>query len=593
MMGSIRQYVYYTKVWAKITVANTVIFSYANKQRKRRRSLFIIERNNVKLSDLASNKNRWWALVFLALGLGIVIIDNSVLNVAIPYILRDLNTSFDAIQWVISGYALIIATILIMVGRVGDIYGRKRIFLLGTVLFAVGSFIASISRSVGILFLGEAFIEAIGAAMMLTSSLSLLVNEFEGRERALAFGVWGSVAGAAAALGPLLGGYLTTYHSWRWSLRINVFVAIVALLGSVFIKESKGEQSRGFDWWGTVFSALGLFSLVFALIEGGTYGWWHPAKLLTAGQWQWASQNISVIPFVIAFAVIFLALFIWWEYEMEKGGRSPLMRLSMFRSPGFSFGLITLVIVSLGQFGSFFVLPIFLQNVLGLNAFRTGLVFLASSVAIFISGPLSGNLVARVHNPGRIVTIGMFLNALGVWLMGRVIGPAMSPWDLAPGLIVFGLGVGASSAQLTNVILSNVRPELAGEASAVNNTVRQVGTSIGVAILGMVLATTLASHIATNIRADAMVPEAAKQPLIAAIKSIDPESGQRPDFGPGTPPQVIASVNNDVKDALAAASRYALLTALVFLFAGAVFSIFIPSGNTNAPQPGERPPSAH
>lgn len=526
--------------------------------------------------NLTSSKFRWWALIDLSIGLAIVIIDNSVLNVAIPYILRDLHTSFDALQWVISGYALIIATILITVGRLGDLFGRKRIFLLGCVLFAIGSFIASLSKSAGMLFFGEAFIEAIGASMMLTSSLSLIVTEFEGRERALAFGVWGSVAGASAALGPLLGGYLTAYHSWRWSLRINVFVALLAILGSVFVAESRGEEEKNFDWLGTVFSGLGLFSLVFSLIEGRTYGWWQVAKVFNVGSWQWPLQNISVIPFTLLAAVVFLSLFVWRENKVEQSGEAPLMRPSMFKSRGFSFGLITLTIVSLGQFGSFFVLPIFLQNALGLDAFRTGMVFLWSSGAIFIFGPLSGVIASRVHNPRWVVSIGMFLNAIGILILRYSLSLHSSLFSLAPGLIIFGMGVGAASAQLTNIVLSNVRTEIAGEASAVNNTIRQVGTAVGIAILGMVLASSLSAGISNNISTDSGIPAPAKAAIVSSFQNFSPESGQPPQLNQNMPTEVQQAVKQDVNLALLSASKRALSVALIFLFAGAVFSLFIP-----------------
>ncbi len=337
-------------------------------------------------SKFATAKYRWHALVFIAVGLAIVIIDNTVLNVAIPYILRDLNTTLDAMQWIISGYALIIATLLIFMGRLGDVVGRKRVFLAGTVLFAIGSFIASIAKSAGILFIGEALIEAIGAAAMLTSSLALLASEFQGRERALAFGIWGSVAGASATIGPLLGGYFTTYHSWRWSLRINVVVALIAILGSIFIQESKGEEGKRFDWLGTILSGLGFFALVFGVIEGRNYGWWHINKTFSIGSWNWPLHDLSVIPLAFAAAALLLIWFVFYEINLEKNGGEPVVRMSLLRSRGFSWGLIAVAIMSLGQFGVFFVMPIYLQNVLGLTALKTGLVFLSSSLMFMVVG---------------------------------------------------------------------------------------------------------------------------------------------------------------------------------------------------------------
>ncbi len=273
--------------------------------------------------QLATEKNRWIALCFIAMGLAIVIIDNNVLNVAIPYIIRDLHTNFTAIQWVVSGYTLLIATFLITAGRLGDLFGRKKIFLLGTVFFAVGSFIASISMNATMLFFGEAFIEAIGASMMLTSALATLAFEFRGRERAIAFGIWGSIAGASASVGPLLGGYLTAYFSWRYSFRINVIVAIITILGSVFIRDSKSHEGKRFDWVGTFLSGAGLFSLVFAFIEGRNLGWIHN----------------SPIPFIFAVSFVLLLLFVLWEHRLEKKQLGPLLKLSMFQKPGFSFGL--------------------------------------------------------------------------------------------------------------------------------------------------------------------------------------------------------------------------------------------------------------
>ncbi len=537
----------------------------------------------MRLPNLATEKYRWMALIFLALGLAIVIIDNTVLNVAIPYILRDLNTSFDAIQWVVSGYALIIATLLITVGRLGDMFGRKRIFLLGTVFFAVGSFIASIAPNVMWLFIGEALIEAIGASMMLTSSLSLLVSEFHGRERAIAFGVWGSVAGASASLGPLLGGFLTAYYSWRWSLRINVIVAIIAILGSVFIKESKGEHAKQFDWLGTFFSGIGLFSLIFGFIEGRKFGWWTPNEPFTIDGWTWPLKNISAIPFAFGLAAIFLALFILTEYRLEKEGKSPLLKLSLFKIPGFSFGLTALGIVSMGQFGVFFILPIYLQNALGLDAFKTGVVFLSASIAVAVFGPLSGFIASKI-GPKWLASVGMYVTSLGTYLLFLSLSPTATGWSLAPALVFFGIGIGMASAQLTNVILSSTPVSLAGEASAANATMRQVGTSIGIAIIGVILASRLTINLENYILSDNTIPQTVRQKIVEHTKNISVESGQRQRNFSGMPSQIAQSMKEDINKALTDAAKSALLFALFVNLLGAFFSLQIPNTKPLSPE---------
>lgn len=541
----------------------------------------------MKLSSLQDSKYRWIGLIFLSLALAIVIIDNSVLNPAIPTILRDLNTSLDAIQWVISGYALIIAAIIITMGRVGDMVGRRRVFRLGAVIFAVGSFVASVAPNAGMLFVGESLIEAFGAAMMLTSTLSLLAGEFQGRERAIAFGVWGSVAGAAAALGPLLGGYLTTYHSWRWSLRINVVIALVTILGSVFIKESRGASGRAsnrFDWWGMLWSGLGLFALVFGFIEGNKYGWWTPktGPSLQLG-WNQHLTSLSITPLAFAVAIICLSLFIVTEYLLERRDKSPLLKLSNFRKPAFSLGLATLGIISMGQFGVFLILPIYLQGVLGLTAFQTGIVFLSTSISVFIFGPISAILASRI-GPKWIVSIGMVLLTLGTLLLIQTIGIGTTGRQLAPALIEFGIGLGMCNAQLTNIILSAVRGRDAGEASAASNMLRQVGTSVGIAIIGTVLASSLASNVKANLASDASIPTAAKSRLSSSLNNLSAGNINAPSSSASVNPQLDSAIKLDIDESLVDASKAALKVALIFSALGTVCSLFIPVS-----QPGVHP----
>src|SRR4051794_38783428 len=245
---------------------------------------------------------RWIALFILSLSLGIIVLDSTILNVAVPTIIREFDTNVSSMQWVISGYSLVFASLLISFGRLGDVFGRRRMFFIGASLFAIGSLIASLSQSVVQLFLGESLLEGIGAAMMLPATLSIISATFQGRERGMAFAVWGSVASGAGALGPYVGGILTSDYSWRWAFRVNVVIAPLAILAAViFVRESSDERSKGLDPGGVVYVTLGLLALVFGIIEGSRYGWWTPIGSSVLG------DTISIVPGSLVVAVVVLA----------------------------------------------------------------------------------------------------------------------------------------------------------------------------------------------------------------------------------------------------------------------------------------------
>ncbi len=526
-------------------------------------------------NKFATYKNRWIALVVIALGLAIVIMDATILNVSIPYMLRDLQTPFSSIQWAISGYSLTIATVLITIGRIGDLWGRKKIFLLGMVIFAVGSFVASIATSSLLLIIGRALIQALGAAMVLTSALALLAATFRGRERAIAFGVWGAVAGASASLGPLLGGYLTTYYSWRWSLRINVAVAALAIIGSIFIIETLGEKARRFDWWGMVLSGVGVFCIVFGFVEGRSYGWWAPGEQFSLFGWQWPLQSISIIPFFFAVGIVLLAFFIWHERRLERIGRSPLLRISIFKQRGFSVGSALLMLLSLGQFGFFFTIPIYFENVLGFNAFKTGVVLLSASISVFVFGIISGYLASKV-NIKWIIVVGTAILVIGLYVTIPEITLAATGLTLAPGLIIYGIGLGLSSSQLNNVIISSAPHEIAGEASAASVTMRQLGSSIGVAVIGAIFASLVISSATTNIQSDQSLPPPAQQAAVAGLASIDPEAGQVTAANEQISPAIAASIKHDVDQGIISASQGAMRIAWYFVIGSALLSLALP-----------------
>src|SRR5438270_3694646 len=309
---------------------------------------------------------QWVVLAVTIVAAFIVVLDNTVLNVAIPTILRDLHTRLPSLQWVITGYALTFAALLIIGGRLGDIYGHRNIFIIGAALFGAGSLLASVSTSVGELILGEAIIEGIGASLMLPATIAIMSATFTGRVRATAFAAWGATAGVAAALGPVIGGWLTTNYSWRWSFRINVIVAPLAIIGAVLFMTRvvrPGPRPR-MDFAGAVLIAAGMFLIVFGLSEGGTYGWWKPLADFTAmGDRVWpTSSAVSIIPLITAAGLALVGAFVLLELRKSRLHRDPLFDLTLLRTKTFRYGLMTVLVLAMGQLGISFVLPVFLQN---------------------------------------------------------------------------------------------------------------------------------------------------------------------------------------------------------------------------------------
>ncbi|HEV7526889.1 MAG TPA: MFS transporter [Acidimicrobiia bacterium] len=435
-------------------------------------------------TDEPLDPRRWFAASVAILSVAIPVLDNTILNLAVPTILREFHTQLSSLQWVITGYSLTLATLLIIGGRLGDIFGHRRMFVIGATIFGVGSLLASISTSVPTLFVGEALIEGIGASMMIPATLSILSNTFQGAERPKAFAAWGAVAGASVAFGPIVGGFLTTQYSWRWAFRINVIVApIIVIGGLLFMKpDVRGARRPHIDVRGAALIALGSFSLIFGLSEGTTYGWWKPIKDLTIGTWRvWpGSRAVSIIPFAFALALLVFVAFVFIERAMERGDRDPLFEFGQLRHLGFRYGLLTTMVLAMGQFGLLFILPVLLQNGRHLSALRTGEWMLPQGILIAVSAPIGGRLTRR-FSITSIVRWGLALEAVGLLLVALAIAPHVSFLALVPGMIVFGLGVGFASSQLTNVILSDIDREKAGVAGGVNTTVRQVGLALGIA----------------------------------------------------------------------------------------------------------------
>lgn len=550
----------------------------------------------------ASGRGRWLGLAMLSLGVAMIIVDATIVNVAVPSIIRELKLDSTTAEWINTTYALVFAALLITLGRIGDVWGRRRLYLVGLVLFIGASMLAGAAPS-GDLLIGARVLQGVGGAMILPATQSILNTNFRGRDRAIAFGIWGAVIGGVAAVGPLLGGWLTTNLSWRWAFYINLPVGLIAIAGTLaYIGESKDEAARtGFDLPGFILVTLGLGGVVFGLIEGRNYGWWAPDHAFVVLGYGWPLTSVSVIPFAIGLGLLCLVLFGLAETLRKRSGAFILFDFSLWRYHGFRYGNLAGTIVSLGEFGLLFALPLFLQSVLGYSAFDTGLVFLALAIGAFVAAPLAATFAHRFGNRW-VVTAGMSLEAVGILATSLLISTRLSGVALALPLFVYGIGVGFATAQLTSLVLSDVPPERSGIASGANSTLRQVGSALGIAILGTVLFATLVGNTRTNL--DAALPgvpavcretvvslvDASAGQILPALRESSQSAGDQAAFAGSLSPTQAACFRDPaflaaiprtvtpIEDAFVDAARLTGFVAAAFVLLGVVFSLLLPSG---------------
>ncbi len=518
-----------------------------------------------------SDPKRWIALFILSSSLFIIVLDNTILNVAVPTIIREFHTQVSSLQWVISGYSLIFASLLISFGRLGDIIGRRKLFFVGAGLFAVGSFIASVSQSPLQLFFGESFLEGIGAAMMLPATLSIISATFRGRERGMAFAVWGAVAGGAGALGPWIGGILTSDYSWRWAFRVNVVIAPLAIIAAIFfVHESKDERAHGADIPGVVTVTLGLLALVFGIIEAARYGWWTPLGDRKIGGWRWPINEVSVVPVSLALAAVFLALFVGIELRRVRAGRPVVFDFTDLVHRGFRYGLINTIVLAMGEFGAFFVLPLFLQAGRHLSAIESGTWLLPAGAMAFIGGWIGGRLSHR-FGPKYVITTGLALECAGIWCYFLAFSDHTTFRSLLPGLLLHGIGIGFATSQLTNVVLSDIPPQKAGSASGAAGMVRQVGTALGIALIGAIFVSQATSHVRHDLARVPGIPVAAREQIVHSVSN---------GIGGGAPPHGaahVAQIGAIVSDAVTKAARPAVAFAGIVVLIGALLSMLVPN----------------
>lgn len=475
---------------------------------------------------------KWGLVIILSLSLVIMILDTTMINVSIRDVVTDLDTDLKSVQWAITIYSLMMAAFMLIGGKIGDLYGRKRAFVAGALIYGVGTLTAALSPNVATLIIGWSVIEGIGAALMMPATVSLMMANYQGGDRKIAFGIWGGMAGAAGAIGPLFGGFMTTYYSWRlaFGLEIILVAAIVGL--SFLIKDSRKEKRETIDFLGMALSAVGFASMVYGFIEASEYGWWQAKKIYEIFGLKIDVWGLSITPVAVFVGLLFVTVFIWWQSRVEKdqiltqSGKEkvPLLSPSLFKNKEYASGISIVTLIALSQAGIFFTVPVFLQLVGGYNAFDTGITLIPMSVTLFLASGIFAKLSKKI--PAKyIIQFGVIILFISTWVLRDAMSVEFSKFNLQLSLALFGFGFGSIMSQLTNTTLSTVDVKKSGEASGLMTTIRNLGGSLGTAIVGTIMISTLITSMTDLVNANDKLPEPAKAGI---IKELD-ENGQQLD----------------------------------------------------------------
>ena len=439
---------------------------------------------------------RWAPLIALATAQFVMVLDQSVMNVSISTLVADFDTTVTTIQAVITLYCLVMAMFMMTGAKVGDIIGRRRAFVVGLIIYGCGSLMTALAPSVAVLTLGWSILEGIGAALVLPALAALIAGNFAGASRKVAYAVIGGVAGAGIAVGPILGGWATTELSWRVVFvgEVVLVVFILAMTGKVGDAQRSGPKPR-LDYLGAVLSAVGLGVIVLGTLQSSTWGWVVPKDSPIT------PLGFSLTIWMIVGGGVLLWAFTVWQRHREKIGADPLVHMGLLRIPPLRAGLTGLFSQNLILMGVFFVVPLYLQLVLGLDALQTGVKMLPISITMFLAAAAGSRLSTRFTVRG-IVRTGLATTVLAVLILLATVEPDLRDVGFAVSMAILGVGMGLIASQLGNVVQSSVDASGRGEAGGLQYTGQQLGSSLGVALIGAIVLTGLTSGFVTTIQSD-------------------------------------------------------------------------------------------
>jgi MFS family permease len=511
----------------------------------------------------------WVAVAILASAQFVMVLDSSVMNVSISQICADLGTTVQGVQAAITLYTLVMAAFMLVGAKIGDIWGRDRTFAVGLAVYATGSAITAISPNLAVLLFGWSLIEGLGAVLVVPAIAALIAANYEGKQRALAYGIIGGVAAAAVAAGPLIGGWVTTTFTWRLVFVGEVvIVAVILLLRKRMRPSPKPDRKPRLDVVGAALSASGLGLVVFAILMSSTWGWVKPVSAPTIAGQEITPLGFSVVPFLIVAGLGLLWAFAAWEGRRKRRGEDALLDLAMLRIETLRAGLTTLGMQQLVLLGTFFVLPVYLQVVLGLDAFETGKRLIPMSVMMLVAA-LAGPRAAAKRSPKRVAQAGLAALSVGALILLATLDVELNSLGFAIGLAVYGAGAGLLASQLGNVIMSSVAPSQTNEAGGLQGTAQNLGASLGTALIGSILLIGLTNGFVDRIETNPAVPPDVQTSLatLATQEGLDivtVEQAEAALVEAGLPADQATAIAADYGDALLDGLRNALGAVALF-----------------------------
>ncbi len=533
---------------------------------------------------------KWGVLAVLAAAQFLMVLDQAVMNVAISQLVEDFDTTVTTIQAVIAFYALVMAALMMTGGKVGDLWGRRRAFVVGLCIYGTGSALTAVSWSVPSLALGWSVLEGIGAALVLPAMVALVAGNFRGQERAVAYGVLGGVSGVGIAVGPILGGWATTELTWRVVFGGEVALAIAILLGSRLIAEpERAAGAKSLDGVGAVLSALGLGLIVLGVLQASNWGWLAPRNSPVE------PFGFSLTPFVVAAGGVVLALFARWQRHREATGRDPLIHLDLLKLPRLRGGVAMLLAQNLVLMGIFFTVPLFLQIVQGLDALDTGVRMLPASAGLFLSA-IAGSALAKRLSPKLLVRTGLGIVFVAALLLLDTVEVELDNASFLVAMGVLGVGMGLIVSQLGNVVQSSVGDADRSEAGGLQNTAMQLGSSLGTALLGAIVITGLIAAFSNNVAASpelsADVRQQVEVKLSAGTSFVPAAEVEAGATEAGADPATTAALVADYEEAQLKALKTAFLCAALLALASLFFTRALPPRPLGGAEPSGDPETA-